>query len=238
MQLIMASVAGSTSAAYEASWKHWMQFRTLRGEDPFLSGTSPRREEEVLLTYITFLRAVQGNACSTIKNKGMAIRQHHLVAGLGDPLLSKPRMWLAFKGLKRISPVTARKFPVTVDMLREVRSMLSPFDAEGGVDRSRAPYTRSHRNDAVLWSSITTGFFWLLCASEYGTHDERGGLWVCFRWWWCWWRRRRRAPWWGEWWSRMGRRDGRGIDEERLLAFAWTLAHEMKKPAATFYDLL
>ena len=73
MQLIMASVAGSTSKAYEASWKHWTQFRTLRGEDPFLYGTSPREEEEVLLTYITFLHAVQGNAYSTIKNKVMAI---------------------------------------------------------------------------------------------------------------------------------------------------------------------
>ena len=108
MQLAMASVATSTNKSYDASWNQWEQFRVVRKEDPFMDGTEPGADQEVLLTWITFLHAVQKNAYNTIKNKVMAVRQRHLVAGFPDPLVAKPKVWLAFKGLKRLSPTTAR----------------------------------------------------------------------------------------------------------------------------------
>ena len=48
----------------------------------------------------------------TIKTKLMAIRYHHLLEGIEDPLKGKGRVWLALAGIKRRQASPNRKLPV------------------------------------------------------------------------------------------------------------------------------
>ena len=104
---------------------------------------------------MAYLVGALGRSCGTVKGKVMAMRAAHLSRGLRDPLLGKERLWMTLRGLKRLSPETARKFPATVDMLRWIRDNLSPFDHRGRVDRTKEPGTGSHEGDTVLWASVT-----------------------------------------------------------------------------------
>ena len=77
-----------------------------------------------LLVYMTYEASLTGNAYGTIKGRLMAIRHHHLVAGLAGPLQGKERLWLTLRGLKRASAEVIRKLPVTIGMLRWIRGEL------------------------------------------------------------------------------------------------------------------
>ena len=74
---------------------------------------------------------------------------------------------MAMRGLKRIAPEVARKFPVTVEMLRAILRELSPLGVDGRPVKHQAPAMGSHEDDTVVYTAVVTGFFYLLRSSEY-----------------------------------------------------------------------
>ena len=173
VRVVVKSMAANTSKGYATAWRQWQVFRRRRGKEPALTGGD--EDEEELLTFVIYLSGLLGNRYSTVKGKIMGVRSTHLINGLADPLLHKPRFWLAMRGLKRIEPETARKFPVTIPMLRFIRDGLAPFNESGVTDWSKEAGTGDRRTDTVLWSGVNTAFFFLLRASEWCAHDEAAG---------------------------------------------------------------
>ena len=56
---------------------------------PWLDGTSPRAEEDLLLDFLVYLRFVRNFVYSTICGYLCAVRWVHLSHGFVDPLLEK-----------------------------------------------------------------------------------------------------------------------------------------------------
>ena len=117
--MTMRAMAQSTNRSYDNMWGQWVRFCRLRDHGRFLvSGDDRGGDRDELLTYMAFNAGIMGNAYSTVKSKLMALRQGHLLAGCGDPLIAKERVRVALRGLRRASSDVARIFPVTVEMLR------------------------------------------------------------------------------------------------------------------------
>lgn len=117
-------------------------------------------EDELdLFRFCLFLVAVMTKSCNVVKSTLFAIKQAHLAVGAPDPLVGKPRIFAAIEGLKRWSGVKVRKFPVSPQMLKWLRTHLEM--------REFGP-----RNLAVLWAAFTTGWFFLLRVSEYLARNE------------------------------------------------------------------
>ena len=93
---------------------------------------------------------IPGVMLAGVNGKVMGLRSMHVLNGLPDPLMQKPRFWLAMKGLKRVEPETARKFPVTVEMLRNMSKTLAPVGADGRPPRDRKPALGSYKNDTAI----------------------------------------------------------------------------------------
>ena len=115
------SVAFSTLKAYESGWKKWVsfQFRALR--PIFLPmGTIAEQAESSrwVLTFMSVSAFCAGFAAGTIKGDLMALRFFHLAHGHVNPLDALPRVWQAYRAIKRISAPTQRKHPTTHAMHR------------------------------------------------------------------------------------------------------------------------
>ena len=89
---------------------------------------------------------------STIKTRLAAIRALHVNLGLDDPMASMKRVDLLLQGYTRLRGSPMRRYPVTPQMLRWIRTGFRP---EASLD------------SAVLWAALLLGFFFLPRASEY-----------------------------------------------------------------------
>lgn len=154
---MLKAVADSTDRTYASAWGHWPRFRRLRERQPFLTGGAAEAEDEDdLLTFLIYWTSVLGQAYGTVKTKVHAVRQMHLRAGVKGPLAGKERVWLALRGFKRMSPSTAKKSPVTIEMLRWINQHLSRYDEQGGRGANKVPALGPHYNDTVFKAAVKT----------------------------------------------------------------------------------
>ena len=115
----MFSVAFSTLNGYESAWKHWDSFQYYAQLDIFLgcsSAASKRRASTWLLCFVALLAYACGYKASTIKKCLMAIRFFHLAHEYDNPLEKLPRVWQAYRSVKRQEGPTERKHPVTPEL--------------------------------------------------------------------------------------------------------------------------
>lgn len=115
-------------------------------------------EEERLLDFCAHLAINLKRAASTVKQHLMGIRWGHIQIGLEDPLSGKRRIWLLLKALKKRG-VVKRKWPVTAQMLKWIKSQLDTNSFDG----------------KVTWAAISTSWYFLLRISEYAAHDGTNG---------------------------------------------------------------
>ena len=164
-EAILSKLADSTRKSYGTGWKQWQLFLASSGRDPFLSGeTRAERlaDEQWLIRFVVFLHQRMGRTAQGIRQRLSGIRYAHISSGFPDPLQGRVRLWAAIQGLHRWDGPQVRKIPVTVEMLRWLRSYL----LDGGRDRPEA---------AALWSAVCLGWFFMLRASEYLPPQELSG---------------------------------------------------------------
>ena len=152
---VVASVARGTRATYGVAWRQWSTFCRIRGKSPILLGKTREEilaDEEELLLFMVHLYNNLRRAHGTIRTKLLGVRSQHVMMGEADPLQGKPRVWMALNGIERWQGPGQRKLPVTVRMLRRIRSMLDPT---GTAD------------DAALYLCIMFGFFFMMRIGEY-----------------------------------------------------------------------
>ena len=81
---------------------------------PSSAGLTRRLYSDFIVHIAHWLKRMEGS----VKTKLMAVRYHHLLEGLNDPLKGKGRIWLVpLAGLNRKQVKAQRKLPVDVDML-------------------------------------------------------------------------------------------------------------------------
>ena len=152
---VTGHLAEGTKKGYNIGWHQWCIFCGMRERSPFVLSedrAGKRIDEEDLLDFVIHLFANMGRAEGTVKQRLFGIRAEHVVRGLGDPLLGRPRMWMAIKGARRIQGSRPRKLPVTATMMKWIGAQLDP---------------EANPNDAVLWGAVCTGWFFLARAGEY-----------------------------------------------------------------------
>ena len=87
----------------------------------------------------------------------MGIRYQHVLAGWGDCLKDKPRIWMLLRALKKKGAVR-RKWPVTANMMKWIKSQLD----------------FSNPDMVVLWADLCMAWMFLMRAGEHLAHDGRG----------------------------------------------------------------
>jgi len=115
----MFSVAWATLKGYESCWKHWVSFQYYAQLDIFVEVSSPalrRRTATWMLSFVALLAYAAGYKASTIKKCLMAIRFFHLAHEYDNPLEKLPRVWQAYRAVKRHQGPTERKHPITPEM--------------------------------------------------------------------------------------------------------------------------
>lgn len=119
MKLPMYSVAWSTLKGYESCWKHWISFQYYARLDIFVEVSTPaqrRRSAGWLLCFVALLAYGCGYKASTIKKCLMAVRFFHLAHEYDNPIERLPRVWQAYRAVKRHQGPTVRKHPITPEM--------------------------------------------------------------------------------------------------------------------------
>ena len=119
VRMPMFSVAFNTLKGYESAWKHWVSFQYYAQLDIFLdcsTKTSKLRASTWLLSFVALLTYACGYKASTIKKCLMAIRFFHLAHEFENPLEKLPRVWQAYRAVKRQEGPTERKHPITPEM--------------------------------------------------------------------------------------------------------------------------
>ena len=115
----MFSVAFNTLKGYESAWKHWVSFQYYAQLDIFLdcsSAASKRRASTWLLCFVALLAYACGYKAPTTKKSLMAIRFFHLAHEYDNPLEKLPRVWKAYRSVKRQQGPTERKHPIAPEM--------------------------------------------------------------------------------------------------------------------------
>ena len=120
VRLPLYSVAWGTLKSYEPGWRQWVSFCSLRDTSPFLEvGNVAQRRDAAhrLLLFVGICAFGMGERASTIKGKLMAIRFFHLAFEHENPIDKVPRVWMAYRAIKRAESPTERKHPVTPEMM-------------------------------------------------------------------------------------------------------------------------
>ncbi len=103
-EAVMSKLADGTRVGYDVGWRHWVEFRELQKKSPFLDGETRaerKQDEDDLLVYVAFLSKILNRTEGTIRQKFVAVKFAHTVAGLPDPLLRRERLWAALSGFRR-----------------------------------------------------------------------------------------------------------------------------------------
>ena len=109
-----------TLGSYASGWRQWIAFRCGTKEPVFLeteTGAQRRAATKALLAFMGIDAFVMGQRAGTIKGKLMAVRYFHLVHGYDNPLDKCPRIWMAYRAIKRTEDPTERKYPATPEMM-------------------------------------------------------------------------------------------------------------------------
>ena len=109
-----------TLGSYASGWRQWIAFRHGTKEPVFLeteTGVQRRAATRALLAFMGIDAFVMGQRAGTIKGKLMAVRYFHLVHGYDNPLDKCPRIWMAYRAIKRTEDPTERKYPATPEMM-------------------------------------------------------------------------------------------------------------------------
>ena len=141
-RLPLYSVAWGTLKSYEPGWRQWVSFCDLRDVSPFLkveTTADRRRAAHLLLLFVGICRFQMNERASTIKGKLMAIRFFHLAFEMDNPIDKVPRVWMAYRAIKRAETPTERKHPVTPEMCEWLDKMQRGMGLEG-VTRRAARY--------------------------------------------------------------------------------------------------
>ncbi|KAJ8566521.1 hypothetical protein ON010_g6603 [Phytophthora cinnamomi] len=109
-------------------------------------------------------RQQQGNSASTILSKISHISWNHQYQR-GFSVGQLPRHKLAITGMRRHDRPSARKHPVTVQILRALHRLLN--------------FSTTH--DRVLWGAAVLGYLYLLRRSEYLASDRKSQLYAISR---------------------------------------------------------
>jgi len=166
-EALMQKLSEGTRHGYSSAWRQWVLYRAMQKKDPWLEGRTReerKMDEDALIEFATFLSRVMGRTDGTIKQRLFAIRYAHISEGYGDPTLHRSRLWATLGGLHRWQGIKVkRKRPVTPRMLEWLKERLESGDA--GFGKADA---------AAMWLvALSTGFFFLLRASEYLVQDNR-----------------------------------------------------------------
>lgn len=141
-RLPLYSVAWGTLKSYEPGWRQWVSFCDLRDVSPFLqveTTAERRRAAHLLLLFVGICRFQMNERASTIKGKLMAIRFFHLAFEMDNPIDKVPRVWMAYRAIKRAETPTERKHPVTPAMCEWLDDAQRSWGLEG-VTRRAARY--------------------------------------------------------------------------------------------------
>ena len=148
-RVILARMAEPIQKTYTNQLRWWELFCKRRGLDPIrvVGDHNRASEEELLLDFVVHSATSVPQSESTVKARLAAIRALHVHfnPGLDDPMASM-RVDLLLQGYARVRGSPMRRHPVTPQMLRWIRSGISP---------------------ATLWAALLLGFFFFLRASEY-----------------------------------------------------------------------
>ena len=109
----------ATLKGYESCWKHWIFFQYYARLDIFVEVSAPsqrRRSAGWLLCFVALLAYGCGYKASTIKKCLMAVRFFHLAHEYDNPIERFPRIWQAYRAVKRHQGPTVRKHPITPEM--------------------------------------------------------------------------------------------------------------------------
>ncbi|OWZ15562.1 hypothetical protein PHMEG_00010769, partial [Phytophthora megakarya] len=147
------ALADSSYRVYKATWKEWCRWCDEQGFSSWLSGDC-KRDSNQLIQFVVYCwqhpSGGQRNAASTILSKiGHLSWFHRRFKGYSIGLHEGHR--LAMRGMSRLSPPPDRKEPITVGLLRCLRSQCN-FD---------------NIHDRVLWGAAAMGYFFMLRRSEY-----------------------------------------------------------------------
>ena len=115
----MHSVAWAALMGYESAWRHWVYFQYHAHLGIFVEVVTPTQRHVAatwLLSLMALLAYAAGYNASTIKKCLMAIRFFHLAHEYDNPLEKLPRVWQAYRAVKRRQGPTERKHPITPEM--------------------------------------------------------------------------------------------------------------------------
>jgi hypothetical protein len=115
--LLGSCIAESSRGSYDGAFKHWLEWRTLRGSSIWLDESAEDVEDE-LLKFVAHRGMVLGYAHGTVHVMLNSIRHQHMLNRKGNPLEDRPLVRMAMKGLKRLQGGVVRKVPATVVLLK------------------------------------------------------------------------------------------------------------------------
>ncbi|KAE9290595.1 hypothetical protein PR003_g25249 [Phytophthora rubi] len=163
------SVADSTYAKYDRSFRVWAGFITRRGLNPWLNGVSIEAQIQHISDFI--LAGFQEGfgsghpvRSSTITTTLMGIRHFILAAGHAFPS-DHPQVRMLLKGISRLDSPPERNSPVSIQLL----------------ETSFASLNMSSSADQALWGVLCLAFFFLLCRSEIASISKGRFRWFALK---------------------------------------------------------
>ena len=143
------ALAASTKQTYASAQSLFFKFcisNTLLADN----GTPCPASE---LTILRFIGSLKDRRASTVRVYLSALRALHLRLGHADPLLNRPRIPMAIRGLRRVQDPqsTREKLPITSLILYSLKLQLDTSTFDG----------------CMLWAACCTAFFGFLRAAEF-----------------------------------------------------------------------
>jgi hypothetical protein len=128
---------------------------------------SPMAIEKELTDHYAFFGVTRRLAYQTMHVRLYAIKRLHLENNIHLYFSTMPKLRMCQRGLKRIAKGPRRKLAVSVTMLTDIKE-------NGNLDLTKW-------NDAVKWTALLTGFFFLLRSGEYLRTEHGVDLDKCVR---------------------------------------------------------
>ena len=118
LNALLSGMSKGTFQSYLCGWRHWVQYCSLRGLEPWITVGSPGWGEAIL-DFIMFERSVLGLKPSPTAGKVSAIRYFHAIHGRPDFTASGVRCKLLMRSLTKRLPC-CQKLPYNMDLMNWV----------------------------------------------------------------------------------------------------------------------
>ena len=151
LNALLSGMPNGTCQSYLRGWKHWAQYCSLRGYEPWVEVGGPGWGE-MLLDFIMFENSVLCLKPSTTAGKICAIRYFHIIHGRQDFTTAGVRYKMLLKSLTKKQP-SVQKLPFNVDLVQWL----------WGKIHTLGQWTTKVQE---MWAGLNLGFFFLLRASE------------------------------------------------------------------------